>query len=492
MAFEAAKLDKKARDALPDEHFAVPGKRRLPIHDERHTRLAWDMVDRTQGLIPAEKSAARRRILKRAKELGIDTSDWHKVKAMSLAAMALNIENDDDHPNKMPFRGVMTRVDEPSDEPPSGSGGRRVTLTQAAAEAAIPSLLGMAVNYQPDFSGHDPKSKIGIITSADIVGNAIEISGFIYAADFPEVAERIRKDKDILGFSFEAERIYVADPGSDPLEIVECVFTGAAILRKDKAAYQSTSLAANAEDTELKMNPDELKALFGDVLAGAMKSINDRLEKIESDQSANATKFEVQAAELAKKIEANKSTMDKVEPHAAALDSCAAAMDAAGVGGDATRGHAVVVRKMASSMRAEAAMGKIPHIFRDHDYPYYASADNRATRDEEKVMADADAAAAALAKAVEDAVKPLNDKLAAAQTQIADITAGERRTRQEPTRKTLSPALSAALSRANLTLPEGSEKLNASQVDAALANLNLDTVKRMQFKTELTRAGLLN
>lgn len=45
-----ANLDKSAREALPDSDFAVPGKRKLPIHDATHATLAWDMVDRTSGL----------------------------------------------------------------------------------------------------------------------------------------------------------------------------------------------------------------------------------------------------------------------------------------------------------------------------------------------------------------------------------------------------------------------------------------------------------
>jgi hypothetical protein len=465
---EAAKLDKSARDALPDEHFAVPDKRKLPINDERHTRLAWDQLDRTQGLTPEEKSTARSRIMHRADELGIDTADWHKMKAMRIEAMALNIETDDGHPNKLPFKGVLTRVGEASDAAPSGSGGRRVMLTQAAAEQAIPSLLGMAVNYQPDFSGHDPKAKIGIITAANIVGTAIEIEGFIYAADFPEVAERIRQDKDALGFSFEAQRIYIADPRSDPIEIVECVFTGAAILRKDKAAYQTTSLAASA-DQEIDMTQDELKATLSELLAGALKPLDDRLAKIEEDSKA--------------RIDASVSTMSMVEPHAAALESCAGAMETAGVGLHAQNGHVAVMRRMAGSMRAEAAVGKIPHVFRDHDYPMSAAADHAKDdeMDEKK-----------LAAVLEAAMKPVLDKLAAQDTMIADLKASARREATPPERKTVSPSINALLAKAMLTVPDGDGKLATAEVDKALSNANLSTLQRIQVKTELSRAGALN
>src|SRR4051812_13027828 len=105
-----AKLDKQALDALTDDDFAVPGKRKLRINDARHTRLAWHNVEATQGLTLDEMAEARRRIISRAVELDIDTRDWHKLKTISLEAMALNISTSD-HPNKMPFSGVLTRLD---------------------------------------------------------------------------------------------------------------------------------------------------------------------------------------------------------------------------------------------------------------------------------------------------------------------------------------------------------------------------------------------
>jgi hypothetical protein len=52
--------------------------------------------------------------------------------------------------------------------------------------------------------------------------------------------------------------------------------------------------------------------------------------------------------------------LPQVEPHAAKLESCAAGMEAAGIGGDLTNGHAVVLRKMAASMRADAVQGRLP------------------------------------------------------------------------------------------------------------------------------------
>jgi hypothetical protein len=52
-----------------------------------------------------------------------------------------------------------------------------------------------------------------------------------------------------------------------------------------------------------------------------------------------------------------------VEPHAVKLEQLAADLDAAGIGGDVTQGHAVVLRRMAAQLRSEAAQGRISSAF---------------------------------------------------------------------------------------------------------------------------------
>jgi hypothetical protein len=175
--------------------------------------------------------------------------------ALSLHARSLDIPSSG--ANRMPFRGVLTRIDEPSDSAPHGSNGKRVLITKDAATRALDSLLGMAVNY--GFDDHKPQEKIGVIFGSEIVGNELHIHGVIYAADFPEVAEQIKANRDMLGFSFEAREIYTNDPTADPVPIVGLSFTGAAILLKDKAAYHKTSIFASSEQKGSEMFiPEEM------------------------------------------------------------------------------------------------------------------------------------------------------------------------------------------------------------------------------------------
>jgi hypothetical protein len=54
---------------------------------------------------------------------------------------------------------------------------------------------------------------------------------------------------------------------------------------------------------------------------------------------------------------------EQVEPHAKRLEDAANAMQAAGIGGDLTHGHAMHLRKMAASLRCDAAQGKMPSVY---------------------------------------------------------------------------------------------------------------------------------
>jgi hypothetical protein len=230
---------------------------------------------------------------------------------IALESMAVAMPEVDGHPNRAAFRGVLTVVDEPSQRAPSGSKGRRVVLTRVAAEAALPSLLGMALDYAPSFDRHDVRRKVGVITSAEVVGRNLEVGGYLYGKDFPEIVaeiakagrrtgrevkipraavmhaavdtartrgegavlratlaaavERIRSltatirgvtsrapaapavraeagaaSAGELGMSFEVTDVLLADSRARVWTLMKVTFTGAAILRKDKAAYRET------------------------------------------------------------------------------------------------------------------------------------------------------------------------------------------------------------------------------------------------------------
>lgn len=240
---------------------------------------------------------------------------------IELEGMAVKMPEVAGHPNRAEFRGVLTVVDVASQRAPSGSRGHRVVLTRTATEAALPSLLGMALDYAPSFDRHDQRRKVGVITSAEIVGRNLEVGGYLYAKDFPDIVEEIAKwgrplaadnrlptpaaKKSIhevqgktrlgihaavessrianegarlrarlaaavkrirglagqspvqrkgkinleadaageLGMSYEVADVTLADVRSRVWVLTQVTFTGAAILRRAKAAYEDTWIA---------------------------------------------------------------------------------------------------------------------------------------------------------------------------------------------------------------------------------------------------------
>jgi hypothetical protein len=112
---------------------------------------------------------------------------------IELKSMAVAMPEVAGHPNRAAFTGVLTVVDVPSQRAPDGAKGHLVVLTKRAAEAALPSLLGMALDYSPGLDRHDVRRKVGVITRAEIVGRNLELGGYLFARDFPEIVEEIAK-----------------------------------------------------------------------------------------------------------------------------------------------------------------------------------------------------------------------------------------------------------------------------------------------------------
>ncbi len=161
---------------------------------------------------------------------------------MRLEAMAVSFPHVEGHPNRVPFEGVLTVVNAASDKAPAGARGHRVLLTQTAAEKALPSLLGMCVDYKPSWDGHDARRKIGLVTAADLVGSKLVVKGYLYARDFPEVARAMEAHAPgAMGMSYEIADARVEDMNAEVWRLTRATFTGAAVLLREKAAYRATS-----------------------------------------------------------------------------------------------------------------------------------------------------------------------------------------------------------------------------------------------------------
>lgn len=366
--------------------------------------------------------------------------------SLSFEAMAINVPVVEGHPNRVPFSGILTRVDEPSNKPLSGSYSKCVFLPKAVAEAALPSLLGMAINMTTDLAGHHAQTKIGLITEALLDGNAVQIQGYFYGADFPDAVKRIQAEKAQLGFSYEAQA-HIRSLDDDPLVIESCIFTGAAVLYKHKAAYTTTALAATAEN----------------IMSDETEMLKKQIETLQQEIT-NLKTYQAQRLEAG-------SVNPLVRAHADKIRTAADSLETAGLGMEAKRGHVAVLRNMADQMEAEAHQGKLPYVYQTQQY-LDAASEKKEPDDTLKV-----------------ALETIKTDLASLHTKFIDMEKMRFEAAHAPQRKTLDPAMQSLLAKAGI-VPE-SGKLDVRDVDKALEKAGLRNQQSIALKLAMRESGLI-
>lgn len=154
------------------------------------------------------------------------------------------------HPNRTPFTGILTLIDQPSDMCVGGAMGHRTLLTMEAAQNGLESLEGMGIGFCEKLDKHNNRQKCGVILRAWIEGNAILVSGHLYLYDFPELVTALRAPGAAYGMSYEIAEADIENMRDPVWRVTRCIFSGAALLLQGKAAYRKTcfNLTASAEE----------------------------------------------------------------------------------------------------------------------------------------------------------------------------------------------------------------------------------------------------
>lgn len=212
------------------------------------------------------------------------------------------------------------------------------------------------------------------------------------------------------------------------------------------------------------MTKEELAAL----IAEAVKPLADQVTALQKTTSGA--------------LDANKETRDRIATHANALRACASGMEAAGIGLHGTHGHVAHLNRMAASMEAEAASGKVPHIYRDHDWVISAGAELRQFEA---------GATPAVDLSKDPTMKALTDSLAKLTTQVTDLSAARFQASQEPARRTLHTEHLALLRKTGLTVEDG-KKISVSDLDAAAEKAGLPRQQSIALKLAMQASGHLD
>ncbi|MCI0403442.1 MAG: hypothetical protein L0212_07965 [Acidobacteria bacterium] len=387
----------------------------------------------------------------------------------AIESMSLELPAVARHPNRQPFRGVLTLVDVASERAPSGARGHRVILTRAAAESAIPSLLGMGLGYRPALDGHDARRKVGIITEAFVApasparagsrGHlapgaagetsaatasetlALHVRGYLFARDFPEVVRELRDGgpaKAGLGMSYEIADARVADVKASIWKLTEVTFTGAAILRRSKAAYP---------DTWIELAPSTRPAAGLQAQARPQSGRQVAVSSNHNRKSAAPTLKESGRAMQAG-VRMNEATTQQLIATTERLAAAAEALsDAAG--------------RLETQHRELGAQQQ--------------TLDDKIGR---MVAAIEDQGAASFTD-LRERVAQLERENSELKTQASRISANS-------ARKTLPPLVTALLSKSGV---ESADKIDAATLDKTLASLSVE--QRIAVKAQMARAGII-
>jgi len=141
--------------------------------------------------------------------------------------------------NKTGFSGLLCTF-KPSDMPPSGSSGHRVQITKPLALRTISQFRAMPINTGAGLSGHLKSHVVGAVRSASVEADGIHIQGVLWDKNMPGAIANIKAHERLLGLSFEASDIQVADESADVWVLTDLEWTGCSILLKRAAAFSSS------------------------------------------------------------------------------------------------------------------------------------------------------------------------------------------------------------------------------------------------------------
>jgi hypothetical protein len=316
---------------LPHHSISSDGVLKLNINGLHAAASRFNQLSVSSEL----KDKAKAHLRKHYNAIGEEIPDVLKASKVSLSLSDVTVTQAPQHPNKMLWTGIVTRVGSPSTAAPCGTGGKLLVLSPEAAKKACGSMVNMPLNCEwPDddiwcgacpemaMTGHDTGNIIGTITEANVVNDALVCSGVIWKQNFPDVAFMINNAVDALGFSIEAD-INASTESEDTVTATDITFTGLATLWKKCAAWESTEFQQlvasrkNEEKDDVTMNEEQMKALLDAMLANVktelatvQASVEDKVNTVVSEVKAEVDKANGEIATLAVALA---ETKEKIE-----------------------------------------------------------------------------------------------------------------------------------------------------------------------------------
>lgn len=214
--------------------------------------------------------------------------------------------------NKHPVRGVLFKIDRPSESAPMIGTGHPLYIPRKVAEEAVKKVAGLPLDAHDSLSTHANDQVVGVMVSAEIIGEDFVVQGHLWPYNNKNKVDLICSRQEDLGMSMNAYASgHIANlDGREVFWIDKLELLGANILFGAKATYKNTSLAAS--DTE-RLNAIIAAEQETDMESNFVEMITDQFNKIQA--SVNQSFFEVnsQIDSISKIIRAQQSLLTEIQ-----------------------------------------------------------------------------------------------------------------------------------------------------------------------------------
>lgn len=238
------------------------------------------------------------------------------------------LEASNPNPNTIPLKGVLFRIDEPSETAPSKGSAYPLFIPRDVAEKAmefVNAAKGLPLDADDSFDKHANEDIIGIMTSAEIEGADFIVKGHLFPWNQKNKVGAIALNQNDLGMSLNgrASGNIVEINGSKVFHLSSLEILGANILLKNRATYQKTRLypigeiAASAtenqtpeDNMELERAIGELQKTLAEISAASAKDAeiaNERIQQLTKTVDAQQQLLQAIQAEREQSIAAAQS-----------------------------------------------------------------------------------------------------------------------------------------------------------------------------------------
>lgn len=305
------------RESFVEEHHPVHAQAKSEESGETETE---DKVEDDNETSEIEiKASADAEIPITEKEYDLNLSFDFPAEAQEIAAS--KADEVQGATNKLPFEGVLFRIDEPSESAPSKGSLLPLYIPMQLARQVVEQINesgGLPLDMHETLAQHANEQIAGIMNHGEIQGNDLVVRGHLFPWSQRERVALISANRERLGMSMNARARghEMVVEGKKVWWIDDIELLGANILFSDAATYQKTRVIAAAEqrsldveiaanrlkedDKEIEMDPETKERLvnLSSSISTLIEAAKDDSKKMESRFDTVLEAIETQGAAI--------------------------------------------------------------------------------------------------------------------------------------------------------------------------------------------------